>query len=75
MCIRDRCILLGSYTVTLNDVNYYAILSYKDIDTGLRALNVVVAWDQQGSQFGFPVKSFKLTTYVSRADEYGGEGG
>jgi len=59
--------LLGSYTVALNGVNYYATLSWKDVSTGLRALNVVVAWSQK-SQVTTNVadadKSFKLTTYT-----------
>ena len=62
--------LLGSYTITLNDshgANYHAILSWKDIQSGLRALNVVVAWAQRGAgQDGVENvdKSFKLTVYT-----------
>ncbi len=67
---------LGTYGITINDVNYYAVLSWKDVSPGLRALNVIVAWDQRGSgpsSGGGNVydwgsvdasKSFKLTTYV-----------
>ena len=59
--------LLGSYTITVNGANYYVTLSWKDVSTGLRALNVVVAWAQrtQGvSSLNNADKSFKLTTYA-----------
>ena len=62
--------LLGSYTITLNDVhgvNYHAILSWKDIESGLRALNIVVAWAQRGAgEDGVENvdKSFRLTAYT-----------
>ena len=59
--------LLGSYTITLNGANYYITLSWKDVITGLRALNIIVAWAQreQGtSSINDVDKSFKLTTYA-----------
>ncbi len=68
--------LLGNYRITIDAVSYYAVLSWKDVSPGLRALNVIVAWDQRGSgpsSGGGNVydwgsvdasKSFKLTTYV-----------
>lgn len=59
--------LLGSYTITLNGANYYITLSWKDVSTGLRALNIIVAWAQreQGtSGLNDADKSFKLTTYA-----------
>ncbi len=59
--------LLGNYTVTLNGANYYMTLSWKDVSTGLRALNIIVAWAQreQGtSSLSDADKSFKLTTYA-----------
>jgi len=59
--------LLGSYTVTVNNANYYITLSWKDISAGLRALNVIVAWAQRElgtSSLNDADKSFKLTTYV-----------
>jgi len=59
--------LLGSYTITLNGDNYYITLSWKDVSTGLRALNVVVAWAQRAqgpSSIADVDKSFKLTTYA-----------
>jgi Tfp pilus assembly protein PilV len=60
--------LLGSYTVTLNRANYYITLSWKDVSTGLRALNIIVTWAQRGqgtSSLNDADKSFKLTTYTS----------
>jgi prepilin-type N-terminal cleavage/methylation domain-containing protein len=59
---------LGIYGITADGVNYYAVLSWKDISPGLRALNVIVAWDPRGSSsdiYELPNKSFKLTTYVA----------
>ena len=59
--------LLGSYTITVNGANYYITLSWKDVSTGLRALNIIVAWAQrtQGvSSLNDADKSFKLTTYA-----------
>lgn len=59
---------LGIYSITTDGVNYYAVLSWKDISPGLRALNVIVAWDPRGSGsdiYELPNKSFKLTTYVA----------
>jgi len=59
--------LLGSYTITLNGANYYITLSWKDVDAGLRALNIIVAWAQrqQGtSGLNDTDESFRLTTYT-----------
>lgn len=59
---------LGIYSITIDGVNYHAALSWKDILLGLRALNVIVAWDPRGSGsdiYGLSNKSFKLTTYVA----------
>lgn len=63
----NEFILLGRYTVILDDVKYYATLSWKDVKSELRALNVIVAWAQryQGSDSESADKLFKLTTYVS----------
>jgi len=60
--------LLGSYKVVLESVNYYTTLSWKDVQPGLRALNVVVAWaqrDQREGSIDSVDKSFKLTIYTS----------
>lgn len=67
--------LLGSYTIQFNDgagVNdYAATLSWKDIQPGLRALNVVVVWASR--ELGgltkkdisdIADKSFELTVYT-----------
>jgi len=59
--------LLGSYTVTLNGAKYYITLSWKDVSTGLRALNIIVAWaqrEQVQSSLNDADKSFRLTTYA-----------
>ena len=62
--------LLGSYMIKLNDVHdvtYHANLSWKDIQSGLRALNVVIGWAQRsaGENEDENVdKSFRLTVYT-----------
>ncbi len=56
--------LLGSYEVVLNGTAYYTTLSWKDVSTGLRALNVIVTWAQRGEQGNGTDDSFKLTTYA-----------
>ena len=68
--------LLGGYIITVDGVNYYAILSWKDVETGLRALNVMIGWPQQEkrasneervsnivSDFS-SLKFFEITTYT-----------
>lgn len=68
--------VLGSYKVATNDGLCYPVLSYKDTGTGLRVLNVAVAWPMLGqstnggdgySRYPTPdnYKVFKLTTYIS----------
>lgn len=59
---------LGSYIITLNDADFYATLSWNDVDTGLRAINVTVAWAQQHSNTGDTDKSFRLTAYTPTAN-------
>jgi len=68
--------LLGSYTVAFDDGtgvdNYMTTLSWKDVQPGLRALNVTVAWasrEQLGETWqqigGLRVdKSYGLTVYA-----------
>ena len=67
--------LLGSYTVQFDDGagvdDYTATLSWKDIQPGLRALNVVVAWvsheqpvEGKKDAAATPDKSFGLTVYT-----------
>jgi hypothetical protein len=67
---------LGSYTIKFKDGagvnNYTATLSWKDIQPGLRALNVVVAWASREQAVvsttktagPTPDKSFGLTVYT-----------
>ena len=64
--------LLGSYKIILdeneddtNGADYYASLSWQDVQPGLRALNVVVSWSQRG-QVGFENtdKTFTLTIFA-----------
>ncbi|MHC4076579.1 MAG: type IV pilus modification PilV family protein [Planctomycetota bacterium] len=43
--------LLGAYTVQLNGVSYIAVLRWKDVNTKLRTLSIVVRWDQQHSDY------------------------
>lgn len=58
--------LLGSYTVVSSSVNnYYVTLSWKNVATGLRALNVAVAWSHRPTASAVDAeRSFKLTTYT-----------
>jgi len=59
---------LGGYIVVADGCDYYALLSWKDVGTGLRALNVVVAWTYRGqvvTSIADIDKSFELTTYTS----------
>jgi hypothetical protein len=72
----DGFTLLGSYRILLdnpgdenNDYNitYYATLSWRDIQPGLRELNVIVAWaqrDQGAGDFAGTDKSYSLTIYT-----------
>ncbi|MBN1975135.1 MAG: hypothetical protein JW787_15945 [Sedimentisphaerales bacterium] len=66
---------LGSYLIQLgsnNDdrdeyhISYYTTLSWQDIQPGLRALNVNVAWAQRDTNTGYDIadKSFSLTIYT-----------
>ena len=69
---------LGSYTIKLGinnaneedktyHISYYATLSWKDIEPGLRMLNVNISWAQKDSGvdgFENTDKSFSLTFYT-----------
>jgi len=58
---------LGSYKILLEGSDYYATLSWKNLDTELRALNVIVSWNQCGrgtNSFDSVDKSYRLTTYI-----------
>ena len=68
----DDFTFLGSYKIVMDEqkndaqgVDYYVTLSWKDIQPGLRALNVIVAWAQRG-RVGFENtnKTFTLTIYT-----------
>ena len=59
--------LLGSYTVNVNNANFYITLSWKDVNTGLRALNIIVSWAQRQlgqSSLKDADKIFQFTTYT-----------
>lgn len=64
---------LGSYKIILDEdddgtegADYFVTLSWKDLQPGLRALNVVVSWAQRGQRgLENTDKSFRLTTYVT----------
>jgi len=58
---------LGSYTVAVNGANFYVTLSWKDVNPGLRALNIIVSWAQRElgqSSLSDADKSFTFTTYT-----------
>ena len=63
--------LLGTYKVVLKDfhgVNHYATLSWQDVQPGLRALNVIVAWAQRGAGADGVEnvdKTFRLTVHTA----------
>jgi Tfp pilus assembly protein PilV len=59
---------LGGYTVTLNGADFYATLSWNDVDAGLRAINVTVAWAQRDSNADDTDKAFQLTAYTLTAN-------
>ena len=69
--------LLGAYKIVLNRANYYATLSWKDGDgssTGLKALNVAVAWAQRNqgvTDIDDTDKTVEYTTYAVGYDEGG----
>jgi hypothetical protein len=59
--------VLGSYEIVLNDITFYATLSWKDFNSNLRALNTVLVWAQRTHEqhsIDDSDKSFELTTYV-----------
>lgn len=60
---------LGTYQIIVDNVDYRAVLVWRDISPGLRALsvNIVWEWNQQGMSLSNPAlsKTFKITTYVT----------
>lgn len=58
---------LGSYKIELNDITFYATLSWKDFSSSLRGLNTTLVWAQrthEQTDINDADKSFQLTTYV-----------
>jgi len=57
---------LGSYKIVINNLIYYATLSWQELSTGLRSLNVIVCWDQRGESDAYADadKTCNLTTYT-----------
>jgi hypothetical protein len=60
---------LGNYAVVLDSsdpdgTTYYATLSWKDVQSGLRALNVNIAWAQRSEYAEDADKSYALTVYT-----------
>ena len=55
-----------NFHIVVDDMNYYATLSYKDEVGDLRILNVCVAWmDDYQTWTEGPYRSVKLTTYAN----------
>jgi Tfp pilus assembly protein PilV len=53
---------LNSYAITTNNFNYTATLSWQNISTGLRVLNITIVWPTSGT--GTPNNSYILTSYT-----------
>jgi hypothetical protein len=59
--------VLGSYEIVMNNITFYATLSWKDLNSDLRALNIALIWAQIGQgqdNIDEADKSLELTTYV-----------
>lgn len=58
--------LLGVYKVTVDDIDYYVLLSSRDVQPGLKRLNIVVdwSWREELPAFWDSDELFKLTGYV-----------
>ena len=59
--------VLGNYEIVMNDITFYATLSWKDLSSSLRALNIIIIWSQRTHEqkdIFDADKSFELTTYV-----------
>jgi hypothetical protein len=63
------CTTQGAYKIIVDEVDYRAVLFYRDISPGLRALSVIIVWEwnPQGQSLTNLVlsKSFRLTTYIT----------
>ena len=60
---------LGYYEIDIDGSQYLVTLSWNDISSGLRVLNVVVTWNHRNCPTGTtdieqPTKSIKFTTYA-----------
>jgi len=63
--------VLGYYQILLNNFPCHMTMSWQDVASGLRALNIIVTWPQQTfynqsyvSSDDISEKSFRLTTYI-----------
>ncbi len=62
----DSSVVNPNYRIVVNNVNYYATLSYKDNVGEPRILNVCVAWmNDYQTWTEQPYQSVKLTTYAN----------
>jgi hypothetical protein len=61
---------LGQYKFVENNVNYFVTMSWKNVSTGLNALNIIVAWPQRkqgtGTVYANAGDTFQLTTYAAQ---------
>ena len=65
--------VLQGRTIVSNDTNYHVFLLFKDVEPGLRALNVIVAWSPKGRAISsiYDITNpdnfelFELTTYAT----------
>jgi len=61
--------LLGHYSVSVNNADYRLIMVSRNVEPGLKALNVRIWWDprhQTSTIFNyFKPKSFRLTTFTT----------
>ena len=56
--------VLGTYRIMVDGVDYRAVLFWKDISTGLRALSVMMVWEWENMTPLTLSNSFRLTTYT-----------
>jgi hypothetical protein len=59
---------LGSCSVSLNGFTYYVTCSWRDVNSDLRAMNVLIWWPSAGaaaSSVAACDQSFSLTTYAN----------
>ena len=60
---------LGCYAILLNGVSCHVTMSWKDISTDLRALNIIVAWPSWASQ----IQSLGEIAQLLSAGDVGGD--